>query len=143
MIPSLAAAQVASISASDPESVVAAIRAFGHKAKLSTDSEGQPQVDVEREGINYTVYFYSCENESGCLDLQFYSGFNVDQPMTAEWANDWNLQWIVGRAEVTQEGDPAISYFVTTQGGLSSESFEGVMQVWDMSLTQFIQDIGW
>ena len=143
LLPSLAAAQGATISASDPDSVLEAIRAFGHKAKLQTDENGFPLIAVDREGLKYWVYFYGCDNPEGCLDIQFYSNFDVEQPLTPQWANDWNIQWVAGRADVNPEGDPALSYFVTTTGGLSQDNFMGVMQVWDMTLNGFLQDIGW
>lgn len=142
-VPSLASAQDGSITAADPDSVLEAIRAFGHKAKLQTDDSGFPLIAADRDGLKYWVYFYGCDGPEGCLDIQFYSSFDVEQPLTPEWANAWNTQWVAGRADVSKGGDPALSYFVTTSGGLSQENFEGVLAVWDMTLDGFLQDIGW
>lgn len=137
-----AAAQ--SVAASDPESVLQAIRAHGHKAKLEHDSEGYPIIHVTRAGINYAVYFYGCDgNPADCRDLQFSSGFDVEPALTDAWANAWNRQWVAGRAEIDEEGDPRLTYFVTTGSGLPEEHFQEIMQVWDVTLDGFMEDIGW
>lgn len=141
--PSLAAAQEARVAAGDPSTVLEAIRAFGHKAKLQTDDSGFPMIAVDRDGLKYWVYFYGCDNPGGCLDIQFYSSFDLAEPLTPEWANDWNIQWVAGRADVNEEGDPALSYFVTTKGGLSQANFRGVLEVWNTTLDGFLEDIGW
>lgn len=149
--PSLAPAQAqapapataGSVDAADPRSVLEAIRAYGHKAKMTADDQGTPVIEVERGGINYSVYFFNCADAGGCLDLQFFSGFDVAEPLAADWANKWNRDWVAAKAEIGEEGDPGVSYFVTTQGGLSPANFEGVMEVWDLMLTQFTEDIGW
>ena len=143
LLPSLAAAQAGPITASDPDTVLAAIRAWGHKAKLETAEAGNPLIAVERDGIKYWVNFYGCDNPDGCLDLQFYSSFDLEPGFDANWANDWNYSWVAGRADVNEQGDPALSYFVTTIGGLSQENFDGVMEVWNMTLDGFLEDIGW
>ena len=78
-----------------------------------------------------------------CLDLQFYASFDTDTPLDAAWANTWNYQWVSGRVSVSAEGDPELTYYVTTVGGLTSDNFDGVMQVWDQTLTNFMTDIGW
>jgi hypothetical protein len=36
-----------------------------------------------------------------------------------------------------------LSYFLTTTGGLPRDNFTGVMDVWNMTLDGFLQDIGW
>jgi hypothetical protein len=132
------------IAASDPDSVLQAIRAHGHKAKLDRDGEGYPVIQVDRSGINYSVYFYGCNGDpTACQDIQFASGFDVEEALSGEWANEWNRQWVAGRVEVNADGDPRLTYFVTTGGGLSAENFRSVMGVWDVTLNGFMEDIGW
>lgn len=140
---SLTGAQAAPVSATDPNSVLQAIRAHGHKAKMDTNDNGSPLIAVDRDGIKYWVYFYGCENAAGCLDLQFYSSFDLETPLTPDWANQWNYDWVAGRVALDDQGDPALSYFVTTAGGLSQENFAGVMDVWNLTLDGFLADIGW
>mgnify|MGYP002780751845 CR=1 FL=1 len=144
IVAAAAPAAAQTVTAEDPQSVLAAIRAHGHKAKLDRDGEGFPVIQVDRDGINYSVYFYGCgEDPAACRDLQFVSSFDVDPALSADWANDWNLRWVAGRAEVDAEGDPRLSYFVTTTGGLSDASFRGILEVWDVTLDGFMEDIGW
>lgn len=143
VLPSLGAAQAGPITASNPDTVLQAIRAFGHKPKLQPREDGTTAIAVERGGIRYYVNFYGCDNPTGCLDLQFTASFDMEPPLTAEWANDWNYNWVAGRADVDPNGDPTLSYFVTTAGGLSEETFTGVLEVWDITLDGFMQDIGY
>ena len=67
-----ASASVAqAVSADDPFSVMRAVQAYGHEASIGTDSYGDPKVDATVEGINYTILFYRCDNNTDCEDLQF------------------------------------------------------------------------
>jgi hypothetical protein len=143
LAPVWGAAQATPVHANDPQSVLQAIRSYGHNAKLEANAHGQPFITVDREGVRYWVYFYACETEQGCLDLQFYTKFDLQATLDAQWANDWNYQWVAGRVEVDEQGDPGLSYFVTTMGGLTPENFNGVMDVWSSVLDGFMQDIDW
>lgn len=143
LCPSLAVAQDALLRANDPQAVLEAIRAYGHRAKLETDEEGQSFITAERGGVKYWVNFTACGGAEGCLDLQFYTSFDVEPGYDAVWANDWNSQWVVGRVVVNETGDPGLSYFVTTMGGLSQETFMGNMDVWNEVLDGLLADIGW
>jgi hypothetical protein len=137
------AALAGPVHANDPDSVLQAIRSYGHNAKLDSNAQGQPFITVERDGVRYWVYFYACDGADGCLDLQFFTTFDVQPALDAQWANDWNYQWAAGRVEVDERGDPGLSYFVTTMGGLSPENFTGVMDVWTAVLDGFMEDIDW
>lgn len=142
-LPTLAAAQAGPITATNPDTVLQAIRAFGHKPKLQTDEDGTAFLAVERAGVRYYVNFYGCDAPEGCLDLLFTSAFDIEPGLTPQWANDWNINWVAGRADVDANGDPQLSYFVTTAGGLSEDNFRGVLEVWDLTLDGFMQDIGY
>lgn len=141
--PSLAAAQQGPIIASNPDSIVAAIRAFGHKPKVQTNEDGTSFIAVERGRIRYYVNFYGCDAPEGCLDIQFTSSFDIEPGLDAAWANDWNYNWVAGRADVDPNGDPTLTYFVTTAGGLTDANFRGILEVWDLTLDGFMQDIGY
>lgn len=138
------AAEAQTVRAEEPQTVLSALRAYGHKAQLEQDEEGFPLIRVDRDGIRYTVHFYGCaEERAGCRDLQFRTSFDVDPGFDAAWANDWNRQWVAGRVDVNAEGDPFLSYFVTTAGGLSPATFRGVMDIWSSTLDGLMEDINW
>jgi hypothetical protein len=110
---------------------------------MQADDNGFPLISVDREGLKYWIYFYGCDNPQGCLEIYFQASFDIEEPLTPEWVNDWNLQCVAGRADVNEAGDTALSYFLTTTGGLPRDKFTGVMDVWNMTLDGFLQDIGW
>ena len=78
------AASAQSVSAHDPQSVVSTLQDMGYRATLDTDSGGDPKVLSALNGINFSIYFYGCQDNAACRDLQFSSGFEVEathQPM--------------------------------------------------------------
>ena len=143
LLPSLAAAQANPISAANPESIRAAILAYGHKARLETGSDGNPVIRGRMDNINYDVFFLNCDGGQNCLDLQFSTGFDVETALTPEWANQWNMDWAMGRVAVDEQGDPYMTYAVSGVGGMSEEYFRGIMEAWEAIVTDFLDDIDW
>ncbi len=142
--PSLALAQAGEVSAGDPESVRAAIVAWGHKARIEPLESGEPMIAARTaEGVNYAVYFYGCENGINCLDLQFIASFTVEQAPTVQEMNDWNAEWVMGKAFLDAEGLPTVSYTVAGEPGMSPEYFQSVLEVWETSIGTFTESIGW
>ncbi len=131
------------VDAADPESVLAAVREFGHKARLELDEQGYPVVLARSGEINYGVQFYGCEGTENCSQLQFAATFDLEPGLTTEFVNQRNEDWAIGRMSVNDQGDPLFTYFVTTEGGLSPENFRAVMQVWTDALAAAVQDIGY
>jgi hypothetical protein len=142
-LPTLALAQATSPSTADPETIRGLIAGYGHKARITTEPGGDPIIDARSGDIKYTVYFMNCQEGRDCYDLQLQSSFDVDQPLTPEWANEWNKAWAFGRAWVDENGDPSLSLTIHSAGGLSPADLENTLALWDSVLGGFIQDIGW
>jgi hypothetical protein len=144
LLPGLALAQAAEVAAGNPESVRAAIDAFGHKARIDLLDDGEPMIAARTaDGINYVVYFYGCENGQNCLDLQFYATFTLDAPPTAQAMNDFNAEWVMGKAFVDADGAAALTFTVVGDPGMSPAYFDSVMQVWETAIGTFTEEIGW
>jgi hypothetical protein len=142
LAPIAAAAQ--DISAAEPITVVRALQTLGNKATLTTDSNGDPMVESTLDGINYTIFFYGCnEAHADCRWLQFSAGFNLDAPFPLEQINAWNRDRLFGEATIDDEGDPYLSFFFSAVGGVSEENFEDLMLWWDVALDQYKEHINW
>lgn len=141
----LAAAPLhAEVSAADPDGILASIRAYGQKAKLETGDDGVPFITVNMDGINYYVDFYGCTDQgTGCEDIQFNASFEMDKPLTAQFANQWNRDWAVGRVYVNDAGNPTLTYYVPLLGGVPDQTFTNTLDQWTGVLNQFLGDIDW
>lgn len=145
LAPALAAAQsTGGVSAASPESVRDALVAWGHKARIDPGDDQGPWIAARTaEGINYVVYFYGCEAGANCLDLQFYASFTVDQPLDAQFMNDWNAEWVMGKGFLNPEGDPTVTFTVAGEPEMPAAYFQSVIEVWETSLDTFTTSIGW
>ncbi len=77
--------------------VMRELRALGYQAELSTASDGDPRIAVSVEGYKWAVFFYGCAKQGdldqrSCLSLQFFSGYNVSQPVSAFTMNKFNSE---------------------------------------------------
>ena len=132
-----------SVDAADPEGVLAAVRAFGHKARLETDPDGLPVIRARMDDINYAIQFYGCEGTANCRQLQLAASFDLEPGLTPEFVNQWNEDWAIGRLSVDQAGDPIFTYFLVTDGGLSPANFRAVLEIWSAALGGVVGDIGY
>lgn len=137
------AAGAQAVDAGNPQGVVSAIRSFGHKARLDVDADGRPVIQARMGDIAYAVNFYGCDGLVGCRQLQFAAAFDLEAGLSPDFVNAWNEQWAIGRLSVDDAGDPLFTYFLVTQGGLPSETFQSVLILWSDALTGVLGDIGY
>ena len=137
------AAVAQEVNAADPQSVLEAVRAFGHKARLDADDEGFPVVRARVGDINYGIQFYGCDGLANCRQLQLASSFDLEAGLSADFVNTWNEEWVIGRLSVDEAGDPLFTYFLTTEGGLEAENFRAVLQLWTDALMGVVEDVGY
>lgn len=131
------------VDAADPQGVLAAIRTFGHKARLDVDEEGRPVIQARAGDIGYAVQFYGCDGVAGCRQLQLAAAFDLETGLSPSFANAWNEKWAIGRLSVDEAGDPIFTYFLVTEGGLSPETFQSVLAAWSDALAGVVTDIGY
>lgn len=58
------------VDATDPEQLVELVKGFG-SATLEQDSYGDPLIVGRIKGNRYSIYFYGCDNNRDCDDVQF------------------------------------------------------------------------
>lgn len=132
------------ISASEPQTVVAALQDWGVRAKLETDNQGDPKITSAVSGVNFAIYFYGCDDDNtGCQDLLLSAGFDKSEGHTGEPINNWNEDTIVGAAYLDDENDPNIQHFVAGVHNMNTASFERTMERWELALGDFLNYIDW
>ena len=141
LVPGFASAN--EIDARNPDTVLTALQDLGYRATLGSDSDGDPKVTSTIEAVNYTIFFYGCRDGLNCESIQFAAAFDVPEVLTAAMMNDWNTTKLMGEATVADDGDPRLTFFVTTTGGLTRENFVKIVALWGASMSDFKDFIDW
>jgi hypothetical protein len=120
------------VCASSPDTVVSALQAAGYRAKLTrNDKTKEPQIASAANGYNFDVYFYGCKDGENCSSLSFWISFTKDPTNSADLANEWNRQKRFSAMSYDPtDGSVAISYDVTTVGGINQDNFADVIDWW-------------
>lgn len=140
-----AAAMADQVIASDPQSVVNYFFNNGYPAQLTTDGVGDPMIEYRLNGTKEVLFFYDCVDNTDCLSLQFYSGYQLDSPVSLELLNEWNSgdrRFI--RAYSTDDGAARIEMDVATSSdGISERDFGDLVSLWIDRMAEFEDFIGW
>ena len=126
--------------------IVTFLQDRGYRAQLDADSQGDPRVASNTQGVGFIVDFYECDRESPrrCGSLQFLASFNLpDEGLSAATINAWNAQFRFGQAAVDEEGDPILRLDVELDGGISVDNLQEWLNRWETSLSSFLEHIGW
>lgn len=127
----------------DPEVVASFLEDYGLRVTRDTDSTGDPLLSSRIEGTNFKVYFYGCE-EFPCDSIQFSSGFDLAQPLSAMMINEWNRDKRFGKAYLDDEGDPYIELDVNLDmDGVGGRNFDDTIDLWRVVLSEFRTYINW
>ena len=137
------AAAAQSVSAAFPETLVTALQDLGYRAVLETDSVGDPQVSSSINGLNYIILFYGCTDNAGCRDLQFRASFETEGSVTRDQLHDWNRDYLVGKAYISEANNTVIEHAIMGVDGMSRTTFERVLDRWESALTSFTDFIAW
>jgi hypothetical protein len=129
--------------ASNPISIVNALQDFGYKASVDVDTDGDPMVRSKAAGTNYSIRFYACKDNTACRDIQFSSGYDKENGVSAEVIADWNATKLVGPALRDNENDPFLKFFVAGVDAMSRDSFERIIFRWEEALEAFHEQIDW
>ncbi len=121
------------VCASNPDSVLAALEAAELEARLSTDTTGDPMIEVEA-GYHFDIAFYGCIEGKDCDSLRFQLLFRAGPENTPELANKWNGTKRFLQMSVRPDGKLTATYDVATIGGLNKRNFHDVLDWWDTML---------
>ncbi|MGB7654234.1 MAG: YbjN domain-containing protein [Novosphingobium sp.] len=129
----------AMISAKDPKSIMAALRAKGWSPELSETDDGVPSIEFTVDKIITTIRFYNC-NEDGkdCSTLNFYVGFAGTKYSSMEGINTYNAKKRFGRAYLDDVGDPCLEMDIDLDfAGLPRENFLEYLNTWNLLTHDF------
>ena len=119
------------------------LRDEGYGAIMESDARGNPKIRSSAEGVNFTIYFYDCQNGDNCRSIQFHAGFDTRAVMTPEQMNQWNRRKRYTRAYVTDNGDPIIKYDINMDYGVERLNFADSFDIWRLLLSDFKVHINW
>jgi len=135
-------AQAEAVSATDPQSIVAAMQDAGYKASLDKDSTGDPLINSSSGGSNFSVFFFGCTKNVDCRTIQFFAGYSDRKP-TLSQMNDWNSKKRFARAYISDSGNARIEMDVDLDdGGVSTKLFEDNLEFWVAVMAAFEKHIG-
>lgn len=126
--------------------IVTFLQDRGYRAQLDEDSQGDPRVVSNTQGVKFIVDFYECDRDTPrtCGSLQLLASFNLpDEGLSAERINAWNAQFRFGQASVDAEGDPILRLDIELDGGTSWGNLQEWLNRWETSLSSFLEHINW
>ncbi|MBX9576459.1 MAG: YbjN domain-containing protein [Caulobacteraceae bacterium] len=130
-----------------PESVRDWLSTAGAQVGDVTRDGGDVFFRVDDAGLVWFVFFYGCEADGRCGDVQFNAVFN-GQGVTAEEINGWNREQRFLKAFVTEaEGEPVVfmQFDVLITSGLPVEQMADPTIVWLEGLNRasaFLEGVG-
>ena len=130
--------------ASEPQSIVAALQAAGYAAQLDQPADGDPKIRSKSSGSSFTIFFYNCEKHRNCTTIQFYAGYDTKTAPTLEVINSWNREKRFARAYLDKSSDPVIEMDLDLDsGGMTRALFTDNLDTWTSLMAAFEKHIGW
>ena len=115
---------------------------LGYRAQLEVDNVGDPLISSTASGYKFRVLFYDCENGKGCNSIQFWAGFDTDEPGDIAEMNQWNAEKRFGKAYIDDENDPIIEMHYNIAGGVTRDNIEDILEWWEIVVGEFGTFIG-
>lgn len=136
------AASAQQVTATDPQSIIAALQAGGYKAVLGKDGSGDPRIESAASGAKFVVTFYGCTKNVACKTVTLYAGWSGGKA-TSEQINEWNKNRRFSRAYIDKDGDPVIEFDIDLDdGGMSQALFIDNVQFWESAIGGFKKHLG-
>ncbi|MGR3621912.1 YbjN domain-containing protein [Pseudophaeobacter sp.] len=110
----------------------------GAGVELLEDNVGDPQLDVNYYGSEFTIFYYGCDNNTNCDSIQFYSGYATDGRVRLKTVNDFNEEkrWV--RAYVGDDGSTKLEMDVYFgDDGLGADDFATTVALWSRRMGDF------
>lgn len=122
------------------DEVAEALQDAGYRAEIGVDNVGDPMVTTSMSGYEVVVLMYNCGGER-CEDIQFRSGFDMDNGISSERVNEWNRTKRFGAVYRDEEDDPILTYDIQVGPGGTPEMIAGTATTFDQVLAAFLDHI--
>lgn len=139
------AAMADNVFASDPQTFMEFFFQEGYPAQLKVDAVGDPLIEFRHNSETVAMFFYDCTDNTDCLSVQFYSGYELNTPVSLAQVNDWNSgERRFTRAYTTPDGVARLEMDIATSyDGISFRDFRDLVDLWLDRVTEYEQFIGW
>ncbi len=110
----------------------------GSSVEVLTDNVGDPQLNVEHYGSEFTVFYYGCTDNTNCDSIQFYSGYATDGAVRLKAVNGFNAEkrWV--RAYVADNGSTKLEMdLYMGDDGISADDFATTVGLWSRLMGDF------
>src|SRR3569833_1229172 len=123
------------VSARDPQTVLTALSNLGYPAKMEKMNSGRTSLAVTISGLKTYVDFYDCADDlTDCYTLLFNVSLDLKKGTTHDKANEWYSKQITGRVWLDDNKDPTLDFAFSTFNGVSTDTFEQNVKLWDKQL---------
>jgi hypothetical protein len=131
--------------ASDPQTFMDFYFDNGYPAQLTEDAVGDPLIEFRHNGETMAMFFYDCVENTDCLAIQFYSGYQLEESLPLERLNEWNSgERRFTRAYLTEDNAARLEMDVATSlDGVSARDFGDLLELWLDRVVEFEEFIGW
>lgn len=137
------AAEADLITAQDVDEITNVAKGFGSATRTTTKS-GDPKIEGRLDGLQYSVFFYGCENRSNCQSIQMYVGFKMEtnKPGISK-VNEWNQKKRYGKAYIDKVGDPVMEMDVPMAKGITRGTLDSAFDSWNSLVAEYAKFIGY
>lgn len=134
-------AAAGTVSAAEPETLVAALEAAGFAGRLGRTRLGDPLIHAATPGaLPFHVRFYGCREGRDCRSVQLVAAFAA-RGVAPERVNLWNAAMRFGRLHVTEGGQPVLSLDIALEpGGLPEAHVAAQLAIWEQ-LMETVRDL--
>lgn len=122
--------------------VQALLQEWGYRAELGESNTGNPMIESAIEGLNFSIFFYGCDDAGVCDSLQYSSWFGMENPPTLDTINEWNRTKRFGSAWMDNEQRPHFKMEVNVDGGVTPDNLRDWLGWWGIGLSEFATFIG-
>lgn len=130
-------AQAQIVSAKDPKTLVAALKAKGYETELLTTGKA-PSIASSAGGLKFRIYFENCTDGKACTTVTFFTGF-TDIDSTPEKLNEWNSKNRFARAYIDDDKDPVLAMDLDLDyKGIPRSNFNEYIDIWSTSASKYL-----
>jgi hypothetical protein len=123
------------VGARAPDSVLAELKNLGYPGKLEKMDSGRTSISVQISGLKTYIDFYDCADDlTDCYTLLFNVSLDLKKGTTLDKANEWNSKQITGRVWLDDSKDPTLDFSLSTFNGLSADTFDQNVKLWDKKI---------
>lgn len=136
----VAQTRVGMFDASDPRGIATFMQRAGYEARLTSDEEGNPQINGRLSRSDYVIAFYECENGLFCNSIQFLSVAPAPETATLETANTFNVSWRYARASLVNR-QVRLQMDVNLDAGVTADNLRDTLDIWRQLLAIFEREL--